>query len=65
MKPEEKFKRAVRYLSVDGDQTLEGQINQPAIKQNPKKLPGQRVMFWVALVAVVVGLAIGIWALSR
>lgn len=65
MNAREKFVRAVRYLSVNGDQALVGQINQPATKQNPRSLPGQRVLFVVAVVMAFIGVAIGIWALSN
>lgn len=59
------FTRIVRYLSVDGNQVLEDQINQPPIHQHSQKLPGQRVMLWTAAIVVVIGLAAGIWALSQ
>lgn len=68
MTPKVRFIRAVRYLFVPGNDTplqqvLADQINQPAVEENQRKLPGQRILFYAALIMVILGVGTGLWAL--
>ena len=62
---QDKFTRAVRYLSVSGNQTFVGQINQRSMRISSKSLPCQRTMFYVALVLISIGIMVGLWALNN
>ena len=65
--PEEKSRRIMRYLTVSRGgsslhQVLADQINQPAVRETNERLPGQRVLFYVAVVFAVIAITIGLWA---
>lgn len=65
MSSKEKFERIVRYLFAHGNQTFVDQINQPPIKHPRDDLPGQRALFYLAIVMVIVAFGAIFWLLAQ